>query len=61
MPIYKVSEFEGETIFIVRADSKKDIGKVLEESNYRVDGKTIFAIDDREGARELQRIVKIGE
>ncbi len=66
MPIYQASIFESETVIIVKADSKKDVMRVLEENQYEegeydVDGKTIFASSRSRNANALKRIIKIGE
>lgn len=61
MPIYQVSMFQGETIYIVRADSEKDIGQTLDRAHFEVDGKTVFAESETYNGPVLERIIKIGD
>jgi hypothetical protein len=53
--------FQGETIYIVRADSEKDIGQTLDRAHFEVDGKTVFAESETYNGPVLERIIKIGD
>ena len=61
MPIYQVSLYQGEKIYIVRADSEDDIETVLEIAEFEVDGKTVFATRERYRTRGIDKVVKIGD
>ena len=60
MPIYQVTYFQGKEIYIVKAESEKDIGQVLEKAFFLVDNKTVFATRVKHNSPGIDKVVKIG-